>query len=74
MVKKADVKKGDEVEYKYGKGTVEAKVTQVKPSDTEKTIKGKTIKRKGSKEDPAIEVKTSKGGKALKSASEVKVK
>ncbi len=74
MAKNADVKKGDAVEYTYGKGKVEATVTQVKPSETVKTIKGKTIKRKGSKDDPAVEVMTSKGGKALKSASEIKVK
>ncbi len=74
MTKPADVKKGAEVEYKYGKGKVEAEVTAVHKDDTEKTIKGKTIKRDGSKEDPAIEVKTKKGGTALKSASEVKVK
>ena len=74
MTGKADVKKGDDVEYKWGKGKVEGKVTSVSTSDTEKTIKGKTIKRKASKEEPAVEVSTKKGGRALKSASEVKVK
>ena len=74
MTKTGDVKKGDAVEYKYGKAKVEAKVAKVQKSETTKTIKGKTIKRDGSKDDPAIEVKTKKGGTALKSASEVKVK
>ncbi len=74
MTKPADVKKGDAVEYKYGKARVEAEVTAVHKGDAVKTIKGKTIKRDGSKDDPAIEVKTKKGGTALKSASEVKVK
>ena len=74
MTKAADVKKGDAVEYKYGKAKVEAEVTAVHQDDTAKTIKGKRIKREGSKDDPAIEVKTKKGGTALKSASEVKVK
>ena len=74
MTKPGDVKKGDAVAYKYGKGEVKAKVTAVHKDDTTKTIKGKTIKRTGSKDDPAIEVKTKKGGTALKSASEVKVK
>ena len=73
MTKPTDVKKGDAVEYKYGKAKVEAEISAVHKSDTEKAIKGKTIKRNGSKEDPAIEVKTKKGGMALKSASEVKV-
>ena len=66
------VKKGDDVEYKWGKGTAEAKVTQVHTSDVSRTIKGKTIKRKASKEEPAVEVQTKKGGRALKSASEIK--
>ena len=74
MTKSADVKKGDAVEYKYGKGEVKAKVTEVHKGDVAKTIKGKAIKRAGSKDDPAIAVKTKKGGTALKSASEVKVK
>ncbi len=74
MAGKASVKKGDEVEYKWGTGKVEGKVASVSTSDTEKTIKGKTIKRKASKEEPAVEVTTKKGGRALKSASEVRKK
>ncbi len=74
MAGKSSVKKGDDVEYKWGTGKVEGKVTQVSTSDTEKTIKGKKIKRHASKEEPAVVVSTKKGGKALKSASEVKVK
>ena len=74
MAEKKTIKKGDSVEYKWGTGKVEAKVTQVMTSDTEKTIKGKKIKRKATDEKPAIEVSTKKGGRALKSASEVKVK
>ena len=74
MADKAGIKKGDEVEYKWGQGKVEGKVVSVATSDTEKTIKGKTIKRKASKDEPAVEVSTKKGGRALKSASEVKVK
>ena len=74
MAGKASIKKGDSVEYKWGSGKVEGKVTSVSTSDTEAKIKGKTIKRKASKEEPAVEVRTTKGGRALKSASEVKVK
>ena len=68
----ANLKKGDEVEYKWGSGKAEAEVTQVHTKDVTRTIKGKKIKRHASKDEPAVEVKTKKGGRALKSASEVK--
>ena len=74
MTAKKDISKGDDVEYKWGKSTVEAEVTKVHTDDTEKTIKGSTIKRKASEDEPAVEVKTEKGAKALKSTSEVKIK
>ena len=68
----AKPKKGDNVEYKWGKGTVEAEVKAVHTGDVERKIKGKTIKRKGSTQEPVVEVETKKGGHALKSASEIK--
>ena len=74
MAKKADVSKGDAVEYKWGKGTVEGEVTKVHTDDVERTIKGNKVKREASKEEPAVEIKTNKGKKALKSTSEVKIK
>ena len=74
MVKKADVSKGDDVTYKWGKGTVEGEVTKVHTDDVEKTIKGNKVKREASDSKPAVEIKTSKGAKVLKSTSEVKVK
>ena len=69
-----DVKKGDEVEYKWGKGTVEGEVTKVHDDDVERTIKGTKVTRKASEDKPAIEIKTDKGAKVLKSTSEVKIK
>lgn len=74
MTKKADVSKGDDVTYKWGKGTVEGEVTKVHTDDTSIKSKGETIKRKASEKEPAVEIKTSKGAKVLKSTSEVKVK
>lgn len=74
MARKADVKPGDDVEWKWGKGTGHGAVTKVHTDDVERTIKGSTVKRKASEEEPAVEVKTDKGGKVLKSTSEVKVK
>ena len=74
MAKKADVSKGDDVEWKWGKGKGEGEVTKVHEDDAEIETKGKTIKRKASDQKPAVEIKTSKGAKVLKSTSEVKVK
>ena len=68
---KADVKAGDDVTYKWGKGTVAGAVTKVHTQDVEKTIKGSTVKRKASAEKPAVEIETDKGQKVLKSTSEI---
>ena len=68
------VRKGETVEWKWGQGKAEGTVSQVHTDDVKKTIKGKTITRKASAKEPAVEVKTKKGATALKSASEVKAK
>jgi hypothetical protein len=74
MTKAKDVKKGDDVTWKFGSGTGEGTVTQVHTDDVKKTIKGKTVTRHASEDKPAVEVKTDKGSKVLKSATEIKVK
>ena len=74
MAAKAKVKTGDDVTYTWGKGTVTGTVTEVHTRDVAKTIKGKRVKRAASKEKPAVEIETAKGGTVLKSASEVAVK
>lgn len=74
MTKKADVSKGDEVEWKWGQGKGHGEVTKVHTDDVSKTIKGSKVTREASKDEPAVEVKTDKGGKVLKSVSEVKIK
>jgi len=74
MTSKADVSKGDEVEYKWGKGKVEGVVTKVHTDDVERTIKGTKVKREASESKSALEIKTDKGAKVLKSTSEVKIK
>ena len=74
MAKKADLKPGDAVEWNWGKGTGKGKVAKVLTKDTTEEIKGATVKRKATAEKPAVEVKTDKGGKVLKSVSEVKKK
>jgi hypothetical protein len=74
MTAKAKVKTGDDVTYKWGKGTVSGAVTKVHTQDVQKTIKGNTVKREASKAEPALEIRTAKGKTVLKSASEVAVK
>jgi len=61
MTAKADVKPGDEVQYKWGKGKVDGEVTAVHTDDIERTIKGTKVKRKASKDEPAVEIKTERG-------------
>ena len=74
MTKQVDVKKGEHVEWKWGSGKAEGDVTAVHTDDVERTIKGSKVKRKASEDRPAVEIKTDKGGRVLKSVSEVKVK
>ena len=73
MTKKSDIKTGDDVSYKWGSGTVDGTVTEVHKDDVEKTIKGTSVKRNASTEKPAVEIKTDKGAKVLKSTSELKI-
>lgn len=63
--------KGEDVTWNWGSGKAHGEVTAVHDHDVTRKIKGKTIKRKGSAEEPAVEVKGDKGGRALKSASEL---
>jgi hypothetical protein len=63
---------GNEVEWKWGKGTGEGKVAEKFTKDVERTIKGKSIKRKADAEKPAFLVKQDDGARVLKSQSELK--
>ena len=64
------VKKGDKVEWNYGKGKAQGTVDEVHQEDVERTVQGATVKRKGSKKEPALVLK--QGDKTIiKSASEV---
>lgn len=71
MAAETKVKTGDDVTYKWGRGTVAGEVTEVHTQDVEKTIEGSTLKRKASKEKPAVEIETDKGQTVLKSTSEI---
>ncbi|WP_338875479.1 DUF2945 domain-containing protein [Spirosoma sp. SC4-14] len=66
----ATVKKGDEVEWTYGKGKAEGTVAEVHPKDVTRTVQGTRVKRKGSPSEPALVLQ--QGDKTIiKSASEV---
>ncbi|MDB5240958.1 MAG: hypothetical protein JWP57_1583 [Spirosoma sp.] len=67
----ATLKKGDQVEWKYGKSKATGKVAEVHQDDVNKKVQGKTIKRKGSAQEPALVIKQDKGKVVVKSESEV---
>jgi hypothetical protein len=73
MSKAKDVHKGDDVTWKWGSGTGAGTVAAVHTDDVTKTIKGKAVTRHASDAKPAVEIKTDKGAKVLKSVTEIKV-
>lgn len=66
------MKKGDTVHWSWGKGEAEGKIEKKTEKTVTKKIKGSTVKRKASKDEPAYELKTDKGQKVIKSESELK--
>lgn len=64
-------RKGSRVTWKWGNGTAEGKIAEVFTEKVTKTIKGKSITRNASKDDPAYLVEQDDGDTALKSASEL---
>lgn len=62
---------GDKVEWSWGNGTAEGKVADTHTTKITRTIKGSEVTRKGSDDDPALEIKQDDGTKVLKLASEV---
>jgi ribosomal protein L24 len=69
----ATVKKGDDVQWNYGRGKGTGTVTEVHEEDVKRTVQGATVKRKGSSKEPALVIKQG-DKKIIKSASEVKKK
>ena len=66
------MKKGDTVHWEWGKGEGEGKIEEKHEKPVTEKIKGTTVKRKASKEEPAYTVKQQDGDKVLKSESELK--
>ncbi|WP_157524014.1 hypervirulence associated TUDOR domain-containing protein [Mucilaginibacter ginkgonis] len=66
------MKKGDTVHWEWGAHEAEGKVVKKETKTVNKRIKGAEVKRKGTKEEPAVTLKTDKGQTVLKSESELK--
>jgi hypothetical protein len=65
------MKKGDKVEWAWGKSEAEGKIEKKHTEPVTKTIKGAKVKRNASKDKPAYEIKQENGSKVLKSESEL---
>ncbi|MEM6438973.1 MAG: DUF2945 domain-containing protein [Pseudomonadota bacterium] len=62
---------GDEVTWSWGEGTASGAVTAIHEERVERTLKGSTVVRNGSPDDPALEIEQEDGDEVLKLASEV---
>jgi hypothetical protein len=65
------IREGTVVTWDWGRGHAEGKVSEIFTQDVERTIKGETIKRHASREEPAYLILRNDGGRVLKSASEI---
>lgn len=63
---------GTDVEWRWGHSKAEGKVTEKFTGDVERKIKGKTIKRKADKQEPAFLIEQEDGDRVLKSQSELR--
>lgn len=68
----ADLKKGSKAEWQWGKGNGEGEVVEKFTSDVTRTIKGTKVTRHATNDEPAYLLKQKKGGRVLKSESELK--
>jgi len=66
------MKKGDKVEWNWGKSKAEGTIVKKHVEPVTKTIKGTKVKRNASKDEPAYEIEQEKGNKVVKSESELK--
>jgi Hypervirulence associated proteins TUDOR domain len=64
-------RKGSAVKWAWGQGEAEGKVLEVHKEHISKTIKGSTITRNGSDDNPALLIEQSDGDQVLKLSSEV---
>ncbi|WP_298751338.1 DUF2945 domain-containing protein [uncultured Serinicoccus sp.] len=65
------IRTGTTVRWKWGDDYAEGKVSEVHHDTVERQIKGSTVKRKGSDDDPAYVIEQEDGTTVLKLKSEV---
>lgn len=65
------IRKGTQVQWKWGNGQVSGKVIQTYTSKVTKQIKGSKVTRNGSSSDKALFIEQEDGTKTLKLESEV---
>jgi len=65
------IRKGTNVQWKWGSGTAEGKVIDTFTKSVTRTIKGNEVIRNGSDDDKALLIEQEDGGKVLKLESEV---
>ncbi|WP_112408307.1 MULTISPECIES: DUF2945 domain-containing protein [unclassified Rhizobium] len=68
----AQFRKGTRVQWTWGSGTAEGKIAQSFTKDVERTIKGVTVKRTASRQEPAYLIEQVDGDRVLKSRSELR--
>ena len=66
------LKKGTKVVWNWGAHEAMGKITKIFRKPVSKKIKGTTVKRKASADEPAYEIQQDDGSKVLKSKSELK--
>lgn len=64
-------RKGAKVSWKWGQGHGTGKIAESFTEDVSRQIKGETIKRKASKDEPAYLIEQDDGDRVLKSHSEL---
>lgn len=65
------LRKGTKVRWKWGAHHAEGMIAQRFTYDVTRIIKGETIKRNASTDEPAYLIRQDNGGRVLKSASEL---
>ena len=67
----ADISVGDKVQWSWGNGTGEGKVTERFTEKVTRTIDGTEVTRNASDDDPAFMIEQEDGDRVLKSGSEL---
>ncbi len=68
------MKKGDKVEWNWGKSTAKGTIEKKHEEPVKRTIKGTEVKRNATKENPAYEITMEDKKRVLKSESELEKK